>query len=75
MEEENRKKNKSSFGASQNHSDVKEEDDNNDDESKIKHHDETDAILHSKKMFKALKIMERVTVLNANSVCNIFYIL
>jgi len=33
-------------------------------EHRIKHHDEGDALLHSAEMLRALKIMERVTVLN-----------
>eukprot|EP01083_Nonionella_stella_P082516 227766_1 len=37
------------------------------DANQIKYHDANDAILHSKSMFRALKIMERVAVLNANS--------
>ena len=36
-------------------------------EHRIKHHDEGDALLHSAEMLRALKIMERVTVLNANA--------
>lgn len=60
LEEENKKKKNSAFASS------KREDEDTDDH-KIKHHDEGDALLHSKEMLSALKIMERVTVLNANS--------
>ena len=36
-------------------------------EHRIKHHDAGDALLHSAEMLRALKIMERVAVLNANA--------
>eukprot|EP00486_Rosalina_sp_Unknown_P006901 CAMPEP_0201574340 /NCGR_PEP_ID=MMETSP0190_2-20130828/18775_1 /ASSEMBLY_ACC=CAM_ASM_000263 /TAXON_ID=37353 /ORGANISM="Rosalina sp." /LENGTH=354 /DNA_ID=CAMNT_0048002459 /DNA_START=79 /DNA_END=1140 /DNA_ORIENTATION=- len=72
LEEENKKKSKSAFGSSNNtdNKDDENDDDNNEEnrkKHKIKHNDEGDALLHSKEMLKALKIMERVTVLNANS--------
>ena len=71
LEEENKKKAKSAFGGgtSSENKDEDGEDDNNDNHKKhkIKHNDEGDALLHSAQMLKALKIMERVTVLNANS--------
>ena len=80
LEEENKKKAKSGFGggggggsggsASSNDEELNNKNKNNNNSSsskRIKHNDEGDALLHSKAMLKALKIMERVTVLNANS--------
>jgi len=68
LEEEEAKKRKSGFGGGGG-DDAKDgkKDGNAGSESKIKHHDEGDALLHSAEMLRALKIMERVAVLNANS--------
>lgn len=68
LEEEEAKKRKSGFGGGGGGADdAKDPKDTKDSDSKIKHHDEGDALLHSAEMLRALKIMERVAVLNANS--------
>jgi len=67
LEEEEAKKRKSGFGGGGGDDAKDGKDAKTDDDSKIKHHDEGDALLHSAEMLRALKIMERVAVLNANS--------
>merc|ERR1719249_567998 len=66
MAEEESKRKKSGFGGHHEDDDAKK-DTTKGTEHRIKHHDEGDALLHSGEMLRALKIMERVAVLNANS--------